>query len=256
MNTLINSRNGSISMNYLKHYYNLVNGQFLGKRHRGENEYLEGHHVKLNCLGGKRIVYLTGREHFIQHFLLYKHYKKHGNTNQKIKSQHAFNMMTWISKDNYGRYYNSHSFQYARKQHSESASGKNHWNYGNTYSKEKREEMSKNYFQMTEEKRKEIQRKIGEKNRGRPQSEKTKKLRAEAIKEFHRKKKDQWKIVTKDGTTHTFKTLLAMVQGLNLSRNMVINQDFGEPIETTLTGERLTEKVQNTLGCKIYKIGE
>lgn len=165
-------------------------------------------------------------------------------------------MMTWISEDNAGRYYNSHSFQLARKQQSESTSGKNHWNYGNTYSKEQREKMSKTYFQMPEEKRREIQKKISEQNRGRTQSEKTKRLRAEAIKEFHRKKKDQWKIVTKDGTIHKFKTLRAMVQELNLSRNMVINQVLGEPIETTLTGERLTEKVQNTLGCKIYKIGE
>lgn len=76
-------------------------------------------------MGGKRIVLLSAREHYIAHFLLYKHYKCNGNKNEKIKSSRAFNCMTFQSNDNIKRY-NSHSFEFARKAHYNSMCGDNH----------------------------------------------------------------------------------------------------------------------------------
>ena len=114
------------SLKYLRYYYRILNKAFLEKRHKREKVFeYEGHHVKLNCLGGKLIVLLTAREHYLAHFLLYKHYKSNGNKNTKIKSARAFNSMTFQSGDNIKRY-TSHTFEIARNAHYESLRGDNH----------------------------------------------------------------------------------------------------------------------------------
>lgn len=114
------------SLKYLRYYYKIMNKAFLEKRERtDDNRIYEGHHVKLNCLGGKRIVLLSAREHYLAHFLLYKHYKSNGNKNTKIKSARAWKSMTFQSGDNIKRY-NSHTFEIARNAHNESFRGDNH----------------------------------------------------------------------------------------------------------------------------------
>lgn len=122
-------------MDYLRHYYKLVNNAFLSNRQKCEE--FEGHHVKPYSLGGKRIVLLTAKEHYIAHYLLYKHFNKYGNKDQKIKMARAFNAMTFSSTSNIQRY-TSRSFAIARKAFRESIQGINHPFYGKTHSNETR----------------------------------------------------------------------------------------------------------------------
>lgn len=128
-------------MKYLRWYYNILNKAFLEKRSKDDG-YFEAHHIKPFSLGGKRTVLLTAREHYIAHFILYKHYKKHGNENQKIKSARAWKCMTFQSNDNIARY-NSHTFEYARIAFNKSMTGENHPFFGKKHSKESLEKMSK-----------------------------------------------------------------------------------------------------------------
>ena len=116
-------------MNYLKHYKKLVFRAFRSKRYKGDGIYYEGHHVKPRAFGGKRIVLLTAKEHFIAHFLLYKHFKKHGNKRQIIKMSNGFQAMTMSSKYNIERY-TSRSFSIARKAMSDSMRGEGNPMYG------------------------------------------------------------------------------------------------------------------------------
>jgi len=76
-------------MDYLKHYNNLMSSRLLLKleRHkkRKNGEYFEGHHIIPKSKGGtgisskglnnNNIVYLTAREHFLAHWLLWKTYR-------------------------------------------------------------------------------------------------------------------------------------------------------------------------------------
>jgi hypothetical protein len=116
-------------MNYLKHYIKLVRKAKRFNRTRFDGGYYEAHHVKPNSLGGKRLVLLTAKEHYIAHFLLYKHYKKFGNSNQRIKMSEAFHAMTFSSSDNIERY-NSKTFSIARKAKSEAMKGEGNPMYG------------------------------------------------------------------------------------------------------------------------------
>lgn len=136
-------------MNYLKTYYNLLTRAKRENRQRGDGRYYEAHHVKPNCLGGKFLVLLTAREHYIAHFLLYKHFKKHGNKNQKIKMARAWKAMTFSSHDNIERY-NSHTFELARIAFNESMSGESHPFYGKKHSDETRKVISDKLLSNTE----------------------------------------------------------------------------------------------------------
>lgn len=136
-------------MNYLKHYIKLVRNAKRKCRKRGDGNYYEGHHVKPKSLGGKHIVLLTAREHFIAHFLLYKHFRKHGNKNQHIKMSRAFKAMTFQSADNITRY-TSKSFEYARIAFNESMKGENHPFFGKKHSKETLEKISKSLLSNEE----------------------------------------------------------------------------------------------------------
>lgn len=85
---------------------------------------------------------LTAREHYIAHFLLFKHFKKHGDKNQKIKMARAWNAMTFSSNDNIKRY-TSHSFAYSRIAFNESIKGENHPFYGKKHTEETRIKISR-----------------------------------------------------------------------------------------------------------------
>lgn len=116
-------------MNYFKHYKKLVFRAFRSNRYKGDGNMYERHHVKPNALGGKRLVLLTAKEHFIAHFLLYKHFKKHGDKNQKIKCCEGFHAMTMSSKDNIKRY-TSKSFAIARNAKAEAMKGEGNPMFG------------------------------------------------------------------------------------------------------------------------------
>lgn len=64
-------------MNYLLLYVNLLNKH--GTKEKPTNGYYERHHVQPKSMGGtddpSNLVYLSGRVHFIAHWILYKHTK-------------------------------------------------------------------------------------------------------------------------------------------------------------------------------------
>jgi hypothetical protein len=110
-----------ISMNYLGTYINLIRK---AEKRDSVETYSEKHHVFPVSIYGKndRIVILTGREHFIAHWLLYKMcLKRYGNDHPNtIKMSRAW----WnMSLNHNNKRYNSRSFEYARKAMAESFKG-------------------------------------------------------------------------------------------------------------------------------------
>jgi hypothetical protein len=103
-------------MNYKKIYYSIIEKS----KNRTLNEYAEKHHIVPKSLGGnnkkENIVFLTAREHFICHWLLWKFTEG----KDKIKMGHAFGMMRYHNSKN--RYYTSNGYEIAKKAHSMSAS--------------------------------------------------------------------------------------------------------------------------------------
>jgi len=104
-------------MNYILAYQKLVER---GKnRVRTKNIYLEKHHIQPKCLGGidlpENITLLTGREHYLTHWLLCKIHKN-DKIQIKIKLSCAFNRM--CCKNVHTRIINSKQYEIARKQFS------------------------------------------------------------------------------------------------------------------------------------------
>lgn len=100
-------------MNYQRIYDSLIERS----KDRVLEEYKEKHHIVPRCLGGtndkNNLVYLTAREHYICHWLLYKIYKS-------PKLAHAWHRMCYGSSDNIR--YTSYTFEYARAAHAKEMS--------------------------------------------------------------------------------------------------------------------------------------
>jgi hypothetical protein len=94
--------------------------------------YVEEHHIFIKAIFGEngRVVYLTAREHFIAHLLLWKACRKrygvqHRNT---AKTGKALQSMSMSSKFTSNRHVtNSREFEVVRKANIESMLGDNHW---------------------------------------------------------------------------------------------------------------------------------
>lgn len=151
-------------MDYLKHYNNLCNSRKLFNRFKGDGNYYESHHIIPRWMGGSNdinnLVLFTAREHFLAHYLLYKHYKDK-------KSAAAFHMMCNTTNNNYRdskKYQEIRKFQSdnlkgdknpskdesVRKKISQKVSGKNNGMYGmsgekNPFFKKKHTEEFINY---------------------------------------------------------------------------------------------------------------
>jgi hypothetical protein len=131
-------------MNYLKIYCKLV--KFTENRNWKKNYdglYLEGHHIFPISIYGKndRIVYLTAKEHFLAHWLLYKIcLKRYGIRNRKTFNMGSAFAMMCVSNDLQERTYTSRQYEIARKCLSKIRTGK------------KRNDMSgKKYFGANDE---------------------------------------------------------------------------------------------------------
>ncbi len=174
-------------MNYLKQYCNLIRK---AEKRTPPDEYTEKHHTFPVSIYGKnkRIVVLSGREHYIAHALLEKicikryglgHWKTY-----KMSSAHA------LMKDG-KRYYNSFLYECARKRwskiHSQKLKGNTPWNKGKkgvqvTWNKGVK---TGAFAKRTDE----WNRKIAESNKGRKLSEETKRK----ISEFNKGKESKLK---------------------------------------------------------------
>lgn len=130
-------------MNYLKTYCNLIRKaeqrDYTKKKAKELGVYVEGHHIFPVSIFGKnnRIVYLTGREHYVAHALLEKiciqrYGESHWKTKKMIKSH--INMM---GKNEYmEKYVNSILYENCRIRFSLQMSGSGNPMYGKTHSEE------------------------------------------------------------------------------------------------------------------------
>jgi hypothetical protein len=94
--------------------------------------YVEEHHILIKAIFGEndRVVYLTAREHFIAHLLLWKACRKrYGVQHWKTaKTGKALQSMSMKSKFTVNRYVlSSREFEIARVANIESMLGDNHW---------------------------------------------------------------------------------------------------------------------------------
>ena len=108
--TTIYHHNDFILNKYQKLYFNIINKAQSEPRKKGEGVYYENHHIIPKSMGGSNdssnLVLLSGREHFICHYLLTKF-----STSDKMLL--AFNMMK--SNNTEFRYINSKLFESNKK---------------------------------------------------------------------------------------------------------------------------------------------
>ena len=118
-------------MSYLKHYIKLMRkAEQRGWTKKSAPFYVEKHHLFIRAIFGEngRIVYLTAREHFIAHLLLWKACRKrYGVQHWKTaKTGKAVQAMSMKSKHTNNRQ-TGRLFEVAKRANSESMSGDLHW---------------------------------------------------------------------------------------------------------------------------------
>lgn len=129
-------------MNYLNIYNSII--LKAQKRIKNNDDYYEKHHILPKCIGGnnleENLVYLTAKEHFICHHLLFKIY---GGS----KLANAWYAMCRIGKGQEKRNINSRLFKYAKETRSkilsEQSMGSNNHFYAKTHSIETKLKISK-----------------------------------------------------------------------------------------------------------------
>ena len=106
-------------MNYLKIYESLIDY----RKRIPATGYIENHHIVMRSMGGNddpdNLVYLTGREHWIAHLLLYK-------IHRNSQTVHACNMMAMRCEERGISYIkNSKTYERIRKIHAKISSERN-----------------------------------------------------------------------------------------------------------------------------------
>jgi hypothetical protein len=120
-------------VSYLKHYLKLMRkAEQRGWTRKSAPCYVEEHHIFIKAVFGEndRVVYLTAREHFIAHLLLWKACRKrygvqHWKTAKTGKAVQAMSMKSGFTENRY--VLNSHEFAMTRTAQIESMIGDNHW---------------------------------------------------------------------------------------------------------------------------------
>jgi hypothetical protein len=141
-------------MNYKKIYDSLIFKRKVLHPLNTSFLYKENHHIIPYCMGGEDTdenkVFLTAREHFIAHLLLWKHYRT---------SSLAHALFSMVRKDkNQKREFNSRQYELARKAHSdilkETMKGEGNHFFGKRHTEESRKrigEKNKNRIKTKEE---------------------------------------------------------------------------------------------------------
>jgi hypothetical protein len=127
-------------MNYIKVYDQLMEKR---KKEPSKSEYRERHHIVPRCMNGSddfdNIVFLSPKEHFVAHHLLYKHYKTPALA-------HAFFMMLRCGS-NQGRYFTPRQKEAATIAHrqalKETTKGSGNHFYGKIHTDETKKLISK-----------------------------------------------------------------------------------------------------------------
>lgn len=126
-----------------QHYYNRYIKFIEGCLSREKFGYTEKHHIIPKSLGGnnskENIIHLSGREHFIAHWLLWKTYRN-------VQMAKAFNLMK-INPSDGVRYTNSRAYEVFKSEYSillsTHMSGENHHNFGKTTPQTVKQKISK-----------------------------------------------------------------------------------------------------------------
>jgi hypothetical protein len=130
-------------VDYKKHYINLIKTRY--NRKREQNVYYEKHHIIPKCLGGsnkkENIVYLTPREHYLAHWLLYR-IRPYSN-----KLSYSFWIMNWPGNKKVKRQYTISSRMYEEARNAMRETNKKKMNSNNhtkgiTLSQEHRNKIS------------------------------------------------------------------------------------------------------------------
>jgi hypothetical protein len=111
-------------MNYQEQYNKLITTRKNLLRKKGEGIYYESHHIIPKWLGGSdnkdNRILLTAKEHFIAHFLLWKHYRDR-------QSALAFHKMAKSSNNKQERKFTSVQFEKAKIAFIETQTGDKNW---------------------------------------------------------------------------------------------------------------------------------
>jgi hypothetical protein len=107
-----------IKNKYYNWYYGIIQNAKSQQRIKSKETYYEKHHILPRSLGGldntNNLILLTAREHFICHYLLCKMLPE--KSIEWYSMVKALNMMKSSSiSHNQNRYFNSHLYEYARK---------------------------------------------------------------------------------------------------------------------------------------------
>jgi hypothetical protein len=103
---------------YGKLYKRIIFNALFQKRIKSKNNYYEAHHILPRCLypeyedSKDNLVLLTGREHYLCHYILTKIYPN----NDKL--HYAFHMMH-VTSNNQSRYFNSYGYEISKKKRAE-----------------------------------------------------------------------------------------------------------------------------------------
>lgn len=129
-------------MNYKKIYYNLITTR--KDRAVCDDVYYEKHHILPKCFGGKRskdnLIYLTYREHFIAHKLLFLF----TTGEDKVKMGYALHRLCTVNNSSqHYRVKNSKEFEKIKIQVYEFIQGNNHPGFGSKLSEEEKKKISK-----------------------------------------------------------------------------------------------------------------
>ena len=120
-------------MSYLGHYIKLMRkAEQRGWTKKSAPCYVERHHIFIKAIFGEndRVVYLTAREHFVAHLLLWKACRKrygiqHWKTAKTGKALQSMSMSSAFTEQRHA--INSRQFEVVRQANIESMLGDNHW---------------------------------------------------------------------------------------------------------------------------------
>jgi hypothetical protein len=212
MNCFLNNK-------YTKIYYQIINK---AKSRAKPEGYTEKHHIIPKCMGGKEVIPLTFREHFICHHLLIKMCK---TSKQKWSMYHAFDLMGKPNKNQSDRIINSKMFERIKTANRQLSFGRK----CSEETKMKMSESQKGKKHSIESKRKMSKSQLGNKNNlGHKHSKKTKlkmslsskgKLKSKKhIKNMVKAKSFNWQIIYPNGKIKVIKNLSDFCRKNNLNQ--------------------------------------
>ena len=233
-------------MNYQNHYTLLIEKTKLEERRKNKEIYYEWHHIIPECLNGpntkENLVLLTGREHYIAHWLLWK-----ATNNYKLKL--AFGGMALGAKR---RKLNSRQFERARTVLSEAKQGVS---FSEQHKTNLKIAQNKRFLEspVSEETRK----KLSDAAKGRILTEETRECMSRAAKgkpksEKHKESlKEAWKSTEyrerSKGIPRSEEAIENMKKGWEKRKLVPVSEETRKKISEALKGRTVSEETRRLL---------